>query len=314
MQKLSPSVAQKDGRQRLRLSACLLAILTAVLWGGNPVAVSFSVDTLPPIAVAAVRFSMATAFMYFWCCWEKCGLRLASDQWIPVLLAGFGLFIQIALFNVGVVMSNSSHGAMLIPTYVFWVNLLEHFVTRSDHLTRRKLAGLGLAFFGVALVLSAGGRTPVADTQLDAATVSGDLILLASAVVLAVKVVYVKHAVKRVPPGRLIFWHDLVGVVLFSGCSMLFEQVSAGAFTPTVLLALLYQGVFVAGVCFAVQARLLVRYSASQIAVFSFVTPICGVLFAVLLRGDSLSPWLIVSTVCVAAGIWIIQTRGTPTG
>ena len=278
-----------------------------MLWGGNPVAVSFGVDALPPIAVAAIRFAMATAFMFFWCWWERCGLRLSREQWVPVLVAGIGLFAQISLFNVGVFLSNSSHGAMLIPTFVFWVNLLDHYVTKSDVLTPVKMLGLLMATAGVVLILSVAGTSSDGERSLDTASIRGDLVLLLSALVLAIKIAYIKHALKTVPPGKLIFWHDLIGVILFCAYSLMFERLSFAALSLTTWTALVYQGVVVAGICFAIQARLLMQHSASQIAVFSFVTPLCGVLFAVAFRGDLLSPWLIVSTICVAAGIWLIQ-------
>ena len=37
-------------------------------------------------------------------------------------------------------------------------------------------------------------------------------------------------------------------------------------------------------------------------------------LLAVSFRGDALSPWLLVSTACVAAGIWLVQWRSPPPG
>ena len=70
---------------------------------------------------------------------------------------------------------------------------------------------------------------------------------------------------------------------------------------------LLYQGLAVAGLCFAIQARLLKKHSASRISVFSFATPLFGILFAVLLRGDPLSPWLFLAGVAVAAGILLVN-------
>ncbi len=62
-----------------------------------------------------------------------------------------------------------------------------------------------------------------------------------------------------------------------------------------------------AGVCFALQAVLLRKYSASQISVFSFATPLVGVAMSVLLRGDQLSPWLLASGMVVACGILLVN-------
>jgi drug/metabolite transporter (DMT)-like permease len=293
------------------LKTASLALLTVALWGANPVAVSFSVDTLPPIAVAALRFAMATVFMLFWCHVEGCGLRLREGQRQPALVAGFLLFVQIATFNVGMTMSNSSHSSMMINTFVFWVVLIEHFLTRADRLTTRKLLGLCMAFGGVLLLLlrTDTESASAASASRDQPTLVGDAILLFSGFVLAWKVVYVRHALKFIEPGKLIFWHDLIAVVLFVICSASFERLESGGFTTAAVLALVFQGVFVAGICFALQARLLRHHSASQIAIFSFATPLFGVGTGILLRGDQMTPMLAVAAVCVAIGILLVNLK-----
>jgi drug/metabolite transporter (DMT)-like permease len=76
------------------------------------------------------------------------------------------------------------------------------------------------------------------------------------------------------------------------------------------VLGLLYQGILVAGFCFAVQAHLLKKHVASQISIFSFSTPLFGLTAAILIRSDAYSHWLLVSGGLVALGIWLIQRNG----
>jgi len=237
-------------------------------------------------------------------------LRLRRGQRLPVLIAGVGLFAQIAAFNVGVMLSNSSHASMMINTFVFWVIVIEHFVTKNDRISLPKLAGLLIATVGILLILSRESAADVpAPHTSDTPTLTGDVVVLVSALILGLKIVYTKHALRRVEPGKLIFWHDVVGMVLFFAYSWLLEEVSFAGFTLPVVLSLGYQGVLVAGLCFAIQALLLRRHSASQIAVFSFATPLFGVLLGVLFRGDPLSPWLFAAAALVAWGILLVNLK-----
>jgi drug/metabolite transporter (DMT)-like permease len=167
----------------------------------------------------------------------------------------------------------------------------------------------------VGLILSVTGE-PDADASSaavnrDVPTLHGDAILLASGFLLGVKFVYTKAATRRVEPGKLIFWHDVFGVVLFAAWSVAFEHTTASQFTWPAVLSLLYQGLIVAGFCFAAQAHLLRRHSASQLSVFSFATPLFGIAVSVAFRGDPVSPWLFAAGMCVAAGILIV-TRPLP--
>jgi drug/metabolite transporter (DMT)-like permease len=291
----------------LGMASALLTLLTAALWAGTPVAIRFSVEQIPPIAVAALRFALAAVFMLFWCRWEGTSLGLARHQRQPVLVCGCLLFVQISLFNLGVAQSSSSHGTILINTFVLWVAGLEHFVMRVRRLTVREFAGLMLAASGGILVVAV-SRDEVAISAVsgDQATLTGDLILLASAFVLGIKIVYTRHALKVVEPGKLIFWHDVIGVVMFSACSVAMEEYTASGIRLSTALGVLYQGLFVAGFCFAIQTRLLRKHAASDIAVFSCLTPVLGIALGSIFRGDTMSSWLIIAGCLVASGIYFV--------
>ncbi len=315
-------ISQQHAQRPLGPTAASLNLLTVALWGGTPVAISYSVDTLPPVAVAGLRFAMASVFMLFWCRISGAGFRLQPGQFGPSFVLGVLLFFQITTFTVGVALSNSSHGTVLINTFVFWVAGIEHFVTRTHRLNRSRTLGLLLAAGGALLILLVGPESPaefpLTDTPLaeqshaatghhDSPSLLGDMILLVSGLLLGIKIIYTKQAVKTVEPGKLIFWHDVIGLAFFATYSLAFETIHVDDFQRSAVLGLLYQGIVVAGFCFAMQAHLLKHHAASQLAVFSFLTPLFGVTVAVLFRGDALSPWLLVSGFCVAAGILIVN-------
>jgi len=301
--------AQGTGGPRpLSTGAVAVILLTAALWGGTPVAVKYSTDTLPPIAVSGIRFALAAVFMLFWCRLEGSSLRLKSGQLFPCVVLGMLLFAQISLFTVAIDWSNASHGSLLINTFIFAVAAIEHFITREHRLSVAGLVGLVIAAGGAALIVLFPGEGLVAG-ESDSPSLSGDAVMLVSAMLLGIKIVYTKQAVKSVEPGKLIFWHDVIGMVFFALFSVAFEETAAADFTMPAVWGLLYQGVVVAGFCFAVQAVLLKRYSASQLSVFSFSTPLFGVSLAVLFRGDRLSGWLSIAAVLVAAGILIVNRQ-----
>ena len=308
---------QADPHQPIGRAAALVNVVLAALWGGTAVAISYSVDTLSPVTVSGIRFALAAVFMLFWCRVEGAGLGLRRGQLVPSLLLGAMLFVQVALFTLGVRESNSSHGVLFINTFIFWVAVIEHFVTRSVRLPPVHWLGLLIAAAGVALVLNAteaapSGRTAVPQgVKRDEPTLYGDAILLASAMLLGVKFVYTKAATRLVEPGKLIFWHDVFGVVFFAAWSLAFENTEMGQFSLAAVLSLLYQGVVVGGFCFAAQAYYLKLHSASQLSVFSAATPLFGIAAGVVMRGDPFSVWLLAAGLCIAVAILIV-TRPLP--
>lgn len=304
----------------LSTTAVLLTLLTVILWGGLPTAVRFSTEVIPPVAVAGLRFAMAAAFTAMWAIVQGTPLLLPPRQLVRPLIGGILLFAQIALFTVGIHLSNASHGSVVVNTFVFWVVAIEHFLPGTARLHRRQIAGLLLAAISVGMILLT--IPEAAQPATEAPSFEGDLMLVISALILAVKTLYTRASVHQLHPDQFVTWHAVFGTVFFAVWSLLTEDFPATQLTllhdaqvRNAVLAVAYQGVIVAGFCFALQARLLQLYSASRVSVFSFATPLFGILFAVILRGDDLSPWLFVSGAGVAAGIALVnQGSSGPAG
>ncbi|OAI53766.1 hypothetical protein AYO47_04130 [Planctomyces sp. SCGC AG-212-M04] len=292
----------------LTAAATVLSLTTAFLWGGTAVSNQFAVDQLPPLMVGGIRFLLAGLFMLPWCLFEKAPIRFTREQLRPVLIMSVLLFVQIGTFNIGCKWSTSSHASLFVNTYIFWVAAVEHFLWRTIRLGFRAILGLAIAGTGVALlVLSTAKPEAAASSGLDKPTLVGDLVLLFSGLILAVKVLYTKEAVRHIAPGTVILWHDFLGAGLFFIASALSEPAPTAWPNSPAIYALLYGGLVVSGFCFAAHAWQLRTYGASQISVFSFTTPVFGVALGVLLRGDALSPWLLVCGLAVAIGITLVN-------
>ncbi|MBT6155545.1 MAG: DMT family transporter [Planctomycetaceae bacterium] len=291
-------------------AAAALSLFLAALWGGTPTAIQFTVDQLPPVFTAGLRFGLAALFMLVWCQFENCGIRLRKGQVTPAVINGLLLFVQIVLFTVGIWMTTASHATVLINTFVLWVAGIDHFVTKLSRLTAVKIAGLVFAAAAGFIIFVVSDASASETTQRDTPSLWGDLCLAASAFVLGVKIIYTKMATRHVEPGKLMLWHDIIGTVLFFLCSLLFEfplSISLSEISRPTILGMLYQGIVVSGFCFAAQTVLLKRHSASGISVFSVATPLFGVSAAVMLRGDVLSPWLAASGIFAALGILLVN-------
>jgi drug/metabolite transporter (DMT)-like permease len=291
-----------------------LAVLTMVLWGGTAVSNQFAMDVLPPVFVGGIRFGLAALFMIGWCWFERSPLLLQGwDQWRTAWWLGILLFAQIGTFNIGVYWSTASHASILVNSYIFWVAAFEHFFQKTIRLRWWQFLGLLLAGSGcLTLLLSTADASETASTGLDQPTLWGDFVLALSGFMLGVKILFTKHAVRNVKPGPMILWHDVFGTMLFFAVSGVFEDHSGNSMNLSALIALLYGGVVVSGMCFAINALLLRHHGASQVSVFSFGTPLCGVLLGVSLRGDELTLWLLLAGVLVAVGILLVNLTRAP--
>lgn len=282
-----------------------LALLSVILWGGTAVANQFAIDVYPPLFVGAVRFGLAAIFMVGWCFFAKNPIRLHGREWGIAFVVGFLMYLQIATFNYGTAISNASHATVLVNSYVFWVAGMESLILRSLRLRWWQAAGLVMAGAGVVILVATAGQGEI--QQRDQVTFLGDLVLAISGLTLAIKILVVKWATKHVEPGPLILWHDVVGTAFLFLTSHFTEKHSGVPLTIEAAIALLFGGFVISGLCFVLNAQLLQKHGASQVSVFSFVTPVCGIILAYFFRGDHLSHWLVASGLLVAAGIYLVN-------
>ena len=131
--------------------------------------------------------------------------------------------------------------------------------------------------------------------------------VLASAVLLGARLIYMKSLTQKMHPGKVLLWQAAFGVPAFLLLSLIFEGSWEYGLDGGVITAVLYQGLVVAGLCFIIQTTLLRRYVASRLTVFGFITPVAGVILSNLLLSERISLGLVASLILVAAGIAIFN-------
>jgi drug/metabolite transporter (DMT)-like permease len=77
--------------------------------------------------------------------------------------------------------------------------------------------------------------------------------------------------------------------------------------TMVALGALAYQTIWVVSVTFVIWFALVVRYSASRLSAFTFLTPLFGVAAGHLVLGDPLTPAFAAAVALVAVGLLLVN-------
>ncbi|NCF26613.1 MAG: EamA family transporter [Gammaproteobacteria bacterium] len=286
------------------LQAIVIALLIHVLWGGNPVAVKFSLLVFPPLWTAFFRFAIAIVCVGIWAKLSGIPIWPARHEWPALMLIGVLFTVQIASMNFGFDLTTGSMGAVLIATNPIFAALFAHFLLAGDKLTVVKGFGLLVAFVGTALVLMRG----LGDLQV-AHGVWGNIILLMSACLLGGRLIVSAKVLQRIDGVRVVLWQMILSLPLFALGGTLFESISWDAIAWEPLAGLAYQGVVVAGLGFTVSFYLMKRYTPSVIVSFNFVSPIAGVLLSAWLLGDVITGHLWAGLLLVAVGLFLITRR-----
>jgi drug/metabolite transporter (DMT)-like permease len=278
-----------------------VALLLAALWGGTATAIKVSLRDLPALGLAGLRFSIGALLVYLWARAQRAPIRLQPGEAAPIFLLTLVFAAQIATFNWGTGLTQAGRSTLILNSYPLWVLLLAHLFVPGDQLSPAKVAGAACAFVGLAIVFSE-------SFSAASGSLAGDLMVLTSALLLAAQVVMVNRMVRAIDPNRLLLWQMLFSLpIYFLGSALLGE--GSYRFSLPGVLALLYQGVMVAGVCFIVWTALLKTYSPSRLSVILFTTPLFGILLSRLVLGEPVSPHLGADEILVARQPRVVAVR-----
>ena len=289
------------------LGAVLVSLAVHSLWGGNPVAVKFSLEAFPPLTTAFLRFAIGIACIALWARWRGIRLRPERGEWRALWIVAVLFAVQIALMNFGFDRTSGAMGSVLIATNPLFAVMFAHFLIAGDRMTAAKALGLLVAMAGTSLAI-------LGDADIGAldAGAAGNWIVLSSAVMLGFRLSLSARFVRRIDPTRVALWQMVLSLPMFGAGALLLEDVAWDRVGVGPIAGLLYQGVVIAGVGFTVSYHLMKLYTPSVMMSFNFVSPIAGVLFSAWLLGDRIGALLLAGMALVAAGLYLVTRRPGP--
>jgi drug/metabolite transporter (DMT)-like permease len=275
------------------------ATFCCLLWGGNAVAVKYAISDsgLPPVGGAGLRFLISLPVVALFC-W-KVGAKFRVDRKYWWLLAVHGLLtaVQIGSFNWGTSRSEAGRSSVFINIHPLVVAPLA-WLLLGERLGLRGIMGLVSAALGVTVMLI--------KPLLLGGGVVGDMVVLASGLVFGFQAIAQKLTFPIIPPTTLLFYQSLLAIPLVFAYSAEFEGVASYHFTTESVTGLIYQGLFVSGMAFAIWMILLKHYPAGRLAAVAFLTPLFGIALGTLMRGEAFTLPLVLGASLVGAGIYLV--------
>jgi drug/metabolite transporter (DMT)-like permease len=288
----------------LDVKGAILALVLAVLWGANPVAIKLGLADVAPLRMAFLRFAVSAIviFGYALATGRPDLLLIPRGEGKAIWSLGLLFVVQIALMNVGIDRTTAAHAVIMVNSYAIHTVVLAHFLLPGDRLTARKLAGVLVAYGGV-VILFAPGPTGSSETLV------GDLFIAVSAILLGERTIFIAKTVQRMDPVRLMMYQSIIGATGLFLMSLAWDVDRPTRWTAGLVLSILYQGALIGGFNFVLNAKLLRIYQPSAMATVALSTPIWGVLIAAVIGHERLSPELLLASAMVATGIGLTTWR-----
>ncbi len=280
--------------------ASLLLGFSALL-GLNQVCIKFVNAGIAPVFQAGLRsvcaFFVVLGFAYF----MRRRLCVTDGSVLPGIAIGCLFAIEFTLLFSALDYIDVSRASVLFYTMPFWVTLAARVLVPGEQLTPVKLLGLASALVGVVLTLGDGPANSNPNSAL------GDLYCLVAAVAWAGIAIIVRTTnLKRACPEMQLLYQ--LGV---SAPILLFIAAMGGEYlrepTVTIWAVFAFQVLVVVSVGFLTWFWVLSIYPIANMAVYSFLAPVFGVIFGWLILGEQITLSIILALAFIAVGIAMVN-------
>jgi drug/metabolite transporter (DMT)-like permease len=291
-------------RKPLDAQAFSLMVALTALWGFQQVAIKLTAPDVSLVMQAALRTILAAGLLLAWARWR--GIALFSRDGTLAAGIGAGLLFggEFVFIYAGLEHTAASRMVVFIYLAPIVTALGVHWLVPGEHLSRAQWAGVLLSFAGVALAFGEGFLAA------QGATLLGDLFGMIAAVLWGATTVLIRATkLSQASAAKTLFYQLAVSAPLLLAASVLMGEAGVMQVTPFALASLFYQGAIVAFASYLVWFWLLTRYLAGRLAVFSFMTPLFGVLAGVAVLGEPLRPAFAGAALLVGAGIVLVNRR-----
>ncbi|HCF1038179.1 DMT family transporter [Pseudomonas aeruginosa] len=279
-------------------------LLLCVIWGIQQVTIKWAATDIAPVMQAAIRSGIAAALVGLLMCWRGGWEGLPQGTLGAGLLTGTLFALEFLFIALGLQYTTASHMSVFLYTAPIFSALGLHFLLPSERLRPLQWLGVAVCFSGIAVAFGGG----LSWAEMDGRMLLGDAFGLLAGMSWGATTVAVRGTrLSEAPPSLTLFYQLFVacaGLLLIALCSGQFGEVR---WTPVSTASVLFQGVVVSFASYFCWFWLLRRYLANNLAIFSFMTPLFGVTFGVLLLGEPLSLNFVAGAALVLAGITLVS-------
>jgi len=231
------------------------------------------------------------------------GLPIAARDGTLVagLIAGLLFGVEFLLIYRGLLYTTASRAVLFIYLAPFFVVIGARWLFPGDRFGLMQWLGLLMAFVG--MVVAFGVPAPATEPG----QLLGDVMMAFAAVSWAATTLIIKSSsLARVSPEKTLLYQLVVCVPIVALGALVFgERITA---MPSIVAfgSLAYQTIVV-GTTFSLWFALIVKFSASRLSAFTFLTPLFGVAAGNLVLGEPLTPAFALAVLLVAAGLVLVN-------
>ena len=294
-------------RRALDSKAAGIMFVLCIIWGLQQVILKMAAPDISAVMQIALRSGLSALMVYPMIKLAD-GVSLWSREYLaPGILVGVLFASEFFLVAEALRFTSASHTVVLLYTAPIFVALGLHWKLPSERLSLLQWSGIALAFLGIIIAFL---FHPAGSTAASVTALWGDALALLAGILWAATTIAVRLTkLAEAPATQTLFYQLLIAFLLLFPLAFAMGQATIH-WTPFTIGSLLFHTIIVSFASYLIWFWLLKEYLASRLGVFSFLTPLFGVLFGVVLLNEKIELNFIVGTVLVMLGIMVVSLQG----
>ncbi|GAB2797714.1 DMT family transporter [Halomonas shantousis] len=300
------SVSRASGQSRRRpidMPAGLLMTLFCLALGLQQVAIKAVASDISPLSQVAIRSSLAAVLVLILARSRGIGMQDFRTHLVPGVFVGLGFTGEFVFVAMGLNHTLASHMSVFLYTAPVFAALGLHFLVPGEQLRPRQWAGVALAFSGMILAMA-----PTAHDADTAELLLGDMLgLLGGLSWAATTLILRSTSLSEAPPVQSLSYQLVTAGLLLLPASAMLGELGALEINEAVIASLTFQTLVISFGALLLWFALLRRYLASQLGIFSFLSPVFGVVFGAALLGEPLTLNFVAGGIAILVGIVLVS-------
>jgi len=285
----------------LDAASMALVVLLCLTWGFNQPAIKLAIHDVPPLIQCAIRSSLGILIVLGIMRWRGLAVAARDGTLTAGLAAGVLFGVEFLLIYRGLLYTTASRAVLFIYLAPFFVVIGARWLMPGDRFGALQWTGLLLSFIG--MVVAFGLPTPAADPR----QLLGDIMMVGAAAAWAATTLVIKASpLARVSPEKTLLYQLVLCVPIVTFGAVVFGERVAAMPSAVAFGSLAYQTIVV-GTTFSLWFALIVKFSASRLSAFTFLTPLFGVAAGHLVLGEPITPAFALAVVLVAGGLILVN-------
>lgn len=309
----APVSAPSSKPLRLPLDTLATAGMLAlcVCWGFQQIAIKLVAGDIAPIMQIGLRSTFAALVLAVVVGRAEGGRAFRDGTALPGLIVGLLFAGEFLFVAQGLLYTTASHMSVFLYTAPIFAALGLHWLLPEERMQPLQWLGVAVAFGGIGVAFLGGGSDAASGSAAAGTNMLlGDAMGLAAGLLWGATTVAIrKTSLSEAAPSKTLFYQMAVASVVLLAYAALTGQHGI-RYTQAAVLSVVFQSVVVALSSYLAWFWLLRRYLASRLSILSFMTPLFGVSFGVLILDEPLDRHFVLGAVMVLAGITLVSGAG----